>query len=72
MLLVFRLCHIEHGKLPAGFHLQKGRVVSGGKMVEDETCAAAIYAEHGTSGFRMICASFFDAVARLPGYSGQG
>ena len=60
-----------HSELSSEHHVYKGRVVFGGNNVRDENGVAAVYAEQGTSASHMICAKFLDAIARLPGYTGQ-
>ena len=68
---VFPLCHIKHSELSKEFHVPKGRVVFGGDRVTDENGILAVFQEQGTSASHMICAKFLDALARLPGYSGE-
>ena len=46
-------------------------MVLGGNDVRDEHGVQAVFQEQGTSASHMICAKFLDAIARLPGYTGQ-
>ena len=49
----------------------KGRVVFRGDQVKDEQGIYAVFSDHGSSSSHMASAKFLDAIARMPGCSGQ-
>ena len=68
---VHPLMHIKHSELPEHLQTYKGRIVFTGNRVQDETGYSAVFSEQGTSASHLTAAKFLDAIARMPGNSGQ-
>ena len=68
---MFPLCHIKHSELAAKFQKYKGRVVFSGNTIYDENGVLAVFQEQGASASSMTAGKLQDAIARLPGYTGQ-
>ena len=71
MPMYLNILNIKHSELEEDKHVYKGRVVFGGNNVRDENGVLAVFQEQGTSASHMVCAKFLDAVARMPGCSGE-
>ena len=67
------LCHEKHSELnlPTELKKYKGRVVFRGDCVKDETGGHALFSDQGSSASRMGGAKMIDAIARMPGMSGE-
>ena len=65
------LCHLKHAELDPSLQKYKDRIVFRVDKVGDETGYFAIFTEQGASTSQMSAAKFLDAIARMPGMSGQ-
>ena len=65
------LCFLKHAELEEALQKYKGRVVFRGDQVKDETGAMAVFTEQAASASSMSAAKFLDAIARMPGNSGE-
>lgn len=65
------ICSEKHFELPIDKCSYKGRSFFRGDTIRDETGFYAVFSEQGTSASRMPAAKFLDAIARLPGNSGE-
>ena len=68
---LLQLMHIKHSELAEHLHIYKGRIVFQGNNVKDESGFSAVFSEQGTSASHLTAAKFLDAIARMPGNSGQ-
>ena len=70
---LFDICVLKGSELPEG-HINrkwKGRVVFGGNNVQDEFGLAATFPEAGSGASYGAASKLLDAVAHLPGNTGQ-
>ena len=65
------LCHLKHSEQAEHLWKYKGRVVFRGDAVKDETGCYAVFSEQGSSASHMAATKFLDAIARLPGNTGE-
>ena len=65
------LCFEKHSQLDKSKRKYKGRVVFRGHQVKDEQGIYAVFTYQGSSSSHMARAKFLDAIARMPGCSGQ-
>ena len=68
---VFPLCHIKNSQLAEKFWTYKGRVVFEGNYTTDQDRTWAVFSEQGTSASHLCAAKILDAIARMPGCSGE-
>ena len=68
---VMQLCHEKHSELQKAVREFKGRIVFRGDIVKDESGCFAVFSEQGTSASHLSAAKFLDAIARMPGCSGE-
>ena len=69
--VVMALCHQKHSERRDLEAQYKGRVVLRGDKVKDETGEFAVFSEMGTSASQLSATKSLDAIARLPGNTGQ-
>ena len=65
------LCFEKHSQLEERLRKYKGRVVFRGDAVKDEEGFFAIFSEEGSGASHSAAAKFMDAIARMPGCSGE-
>ena len=65
------LCHIKSSQLGKKFWTYKGRIVFRDDLVKDESGQFAVFTEQGASASHMAAAKFMDAIAPMPGNSGE-
>ena len=65
------LCHQKNAELDESLRKYKGRIVFRGDNVKDEDGFRAVFSEQGSSVAHMAAAKFIDAIAHMPGCSGE-
>ena len=65
------LCHIKNAQPECDLWEYKGRLVFRGDQVKDEDGKYAVFSEQGTCASHLMAARFVDAIAHMPGMSGE-
>ena len=68
---IMPLCHQKNAEQGIEFRSYKGRIVFRGDAVKDESGFYAVFSEQGSSASHMAATKFIDAIARMPGCSGE-
>ena len=65
------ICHLKIAELDPKYQKYKGRIVSRGDIVKDDSGAYAVFSKQGSSASQMTDAKAMDVIARLPDCAGQ-
>ena len=65
------LCHVTHSAFHDSQRTYKGHVVLGVDIVREESGFYAMFSEQGTSASHIVAAKCMNAIARVPGCSGE-